>query len=111
MTSHLPRATRLVALLVVLTTALTSLARGKLRINPQPAGSGMVNLPYNLNDNAGNSWMIYQGGWLQEQGNQQIFSQGAMLMINGNQPQVRNNQARIDEKTGEIIFEKMPTGI
>ncbi len=30
-----------------------------------------------------------------------------MLLINGNQPNANNNQARIDEKTGEVVFENM----
>ena len=38
---------------------------------------GSVNLPYQVSDNAGNQWFIYQGGWMQQQGNNQIYSQGA----------------------------------
>jgi hypothetical protein len=70
-------------------------------------GPGATNLPYSVNDGAGNQWMIYPGGWLQIQGNQSLYSQGAMLMINGNQVGVRNNQARIDEKTGELVIESL----
>jgi hypothetical protein len=68
---------------------------------------GTISLPYPVSDNAGNQWFIYQNGWLQQQGNNQVYGQGAMLQINGNQPSSRNNQARLDEKTGEIIFENM----
>ena len=68
---------------------------------------GQVSLPYMVNDNAGNNWRIYQGGWLQQQGNQPLYSQGAMLMVNGNQLNQNNNGARLDEKTGEVIFENM----
>jgi hypothetical protein len=71
-------------------------------------GGGVINnLPYTVSDNAGNQWMIYHGGWIQQQGNNQLYSQGAMLQINGQQPAGRNNQARLDEKTGEILFENL----
>jgi len=68
---------------------------------------GAVNLPYQVSDNAGNQWLFYQGGWLQQQGQNQIYSQGAMLQVNGNGVNVPNNRARVDEKTGEVIFENM----
>ena len=69
---------------------------------------GVVSLPYSVSDSAGNQWLIYQNGWMQQQGNQnQVYGQSAVLQINGNQPNSRNNQARLDEKTGEIIFENM----
>lgn len=70
---------------------------------------GVVALPYNVTDSAGNQWMIYPGGWCQVQGNP-IYSQGAMLTVNGNQPNMRNNQARLDDKTGELLFENMSAG-
>ncbi len=73
-----------------------------------PAGGGMVNLPYQVQDSAGTTWMIYGSGWLQQQGNLPMFSQGAMLMINQNQPTMQVNQAKLDAKTGEVIFENMP---
>lgn len=71
------------------------------------APGGNVNLPYNVTDSQGNQWNVYQGGWVQMQGNQPLFSQGGMLNINGNQPNMRNNSARLDEKTGELVFENM----
>lgn len=75
---------------------------------PRPAaGPGMVNLPYTLNDNQGNQWMLYQGGWMRQQGNMPLYAQAAMIMINGNGVGSNTNQARTDEKTGEIIFENM----
>src|SRR6185369_4561943 len=64
-------------------------------------------LPYSVNDSTGNQWMVYPGGWVQMQGNQPLFSQGGMLQINGNQPNFRNNMARLDDKTGEVIFENL----
>jgi hypothetical protein len=72
-----------------------------------PGPGGMVNLPYMVNDAAGNQWRIYQGGWLQQQGNMPLYSQGAMMLINGNQVSQNNNQARVDDKTGELIFENL----
>lgn len=72
-----------------------------------PASPGMVNLPYTVPDNSGNSWMVYHGGWLQQQGNQPLYSQGAMLNINGRQPSMNTNQARLDEKTEELVIENL----
>src|SRR5689334_7235730 len=74
------------------------------------AGGNMVSLPHQVTDSAGNPWAIYQGGWMQMQGNQQVYSQGAMLQINGQQVAIRSNQARLEDKTGEIIFENMNAG-
>ena len=45
---------------------------------------GMVNLPYTTSDTTGNQWMIYQGGWMQQPGNQPVYSQSAMTHIDGN---------------------------
>jgi len=71
---------------------------------------GAQNLPYATNDNDGNQWFIQQGGWLQSRGNMPVYSQGALLMINGNQPNMPNNQARWDEKTGELVLENLRAG-
>lgn len=68
---------------------------------------GNVNLPYTVPDNSGNHWRIYPGGWLQQSGNMPLYSQGAMLTVNGAQPQMNNNQARMDDETGEVVFENM----
>ncbi|MGB7157865.1 MAG: hypothetical protein WBD40_07350 [Tepidisphaeraceae bacterium] len=99
-----------VVLGVVIAMASIASAQNFRRIAPgggAVGAGGMVNLPYSVNDSAGNQWFIYQGGWLQQQGNSPVYSQGAMLQINGNQPNTRNNQARVDEKTGEVLFENM----
>ncbi|HWP40697.1 MAG TPA: hypothetical protein VNL70_07205 [Tepidisphaeraceae bacterium] len=71
---------------------------------------GTVNLPYQVQDNTGNQWMIYPGGWLRQQGPQPLYGQAANLIVNGQTPQSNQNQARLDEKTGEIIFEEMNCG-
>lgn len=72
-----------------------------------PGAGGVVTLPYSVADNGGNQWLFYQYGQFQQQGNMPIYSQGGMLQINGGYPQARNNQARVDEKSGELIFENM----
>jgi hypothetical protein len=102
-----------VSLLITLAVTVGMLATARdahaqaRRAGPVLPG-GVVNLPYNVSDSAGNQWLIHQNGWLQQQGNQnQVYGQSAMLQINGNQPSSRTNQARLDEKTGEIIFENM----
>lgn len=68
---------------------------------------GNVNLPYTVADNSGNQWRIYQGGWLQQSGNMPLYSQGAMLTVNGQQPNMNNNLARMDKATGEVVFENL----
>ncbi len=60
-----------------------------------------------MNDNAGNQWRIFQNGWLQQVGNMPIYSQGASILLNGNQPAQPNNQARMDDKTGELVMENL----
>ncbi|CAN5704343.1 hypothetical protein BH09PLA1_BH09PLA1_08200 [soil metagenome] len=80
------------------------------RVRPAPA-AGMVNLPYTVTDTAGNQWMIYQGGWMQQRGNQPVYSQSAMLQINGNGIQNNTNQAKLEEKTGEVVFENMNSNV
>jgi hypothetical protein len=68
---------------------------------------GTVPLPYSVADATGNQWMVYQVGYLQMQGNSPLYSQGATIQINGNQPNARANTARLDDKTGEILFENL----
>jgi hypothetical protein len=73
-------------------------------------GGGMVSLPYVVPDNNGTQWQVYFNGMLQQQGNNPLYSQAAMLVINGVTPtnnQGRNNIAKLDEKTGEVIFENL----
>ena len=75
--------------------------------NNGPAANGMVNLPYMMQDSSGNNWRIYQGGWFQQNNNMPLYSQGAMLTVNGQAANVVANQAKLDPKTGELIFENM----
>jgi hypothetical protein len=72
---------------------------------PVAGAGGTVTLPYLVSENGGNQWRIFQGGWLQQQGNQPLYSQGAMLLINGNQISQNNNEGRIDAKTGELVID------
>src|SRR5258706_1288442 len=76
--------------------------------NPPAGAGGLVNLPYQVQDSQGTTWMLYGSGWLQQQGNMPVYSQAAILSINQNQPTMNVNQARLDAKTGEVIFENMP---
>ncbi len=97
---------------IALTLLLTATAPGEARrILVRPGGAaGQVGLPRAIPDAQGNQWMIYPGGWLQIQGNTPVFSQGAILNINGNQPGQQNNLARYDEKTGELLIENLVAG-
>jgi hypothetical protein len=72
-----------------------------------PGGGSMISLPHNVTDSQGNQWMIYPSGYVQVQGNQPLYGQAGTLQINGAGTSVRNNQARLDPKTGEVIFENM----
>jgi len=74
---------------------------------PAAGPGGVVNLPYIVADNTGSQWRVFQGGWLQQSGNMPLYSQGAMLTVNGAQPATNNNTARVDTDTGELVFENM----
>ena len=101
---------KLVSVAFVIAIVFSLRATAAPRVRPAPV-AGMVNLPYNANDGMGNQWMFYQGGWMQQRGNQPVYSQSAMLTINGTQIQNTTNQAKIDEKTGEIVFENMNSNV
>ena len=96
-----------IALFVLTMLTLASQVDAQARGRRPAASAGNVNLPHNVSDSQGNQWMIYQNGWIQMQGNQPLYSQGAVIQVNNNQPNFRGNQAKQDEKTGEIIFENM----
>src|SRR4051812_40552301 len=87
--------------------------RARIVRGGQPGAGGQVNLPWMVNDNKGQMWRVYQGGYLQNQGptpnggNTSTFSQAAVLMINGNNPQQTTNTGRVDEKTGEMLLENL----
>lgn len=81
--------------------------RGRMIMPGGPAGPGMVGLPYMFQDGSGGVWRVYQGGWFQQQSNMPLYSQGAMLTVDGQQPNMMGNSAKLDPKTGELIFENM----
>jgi hypothetical protein len=97
------------ALLLIVALFSTTVSARQIPIANPPA-AGDVNLPYGVNDNQGNQWRIYPGGWLQQQGNMPLYSQAGMLTINGNQLQQNNNRGKIDPKTGELILEGFTAG-
>jgi hypothetical protein len=74
----------------------------------QPAAKGNVILPYRppQTDLLGNQWFVYQGGWFRQQGNMPVYSEGAQLLVNGNQANSATNQARLDD-TGELVIDNM----
>ncbi len=65
----------------------------------------IIQLPYQFSDNSGNQWLVYHQGQLQQQGNQPIFSQTAMMNVNGSQMKSPpNQQAMLDDKTREVTI-------
>lgn len=69
-----------------------------------------IQLPYQAPDNAGNQWIVYYQGQLQQQGNQPVFGQAAQITVNGQQPRQNNQQANYDDKAKELILVFNPTG-
>lgn len=80
--------------------------RGRM-IVPAAGGPGMVGLPYMFQDGNGGVWRVYQGGWFQQNSNMPLYSQGAMLTVDGQGANMMGNTAKLDPKTGELIFENM----
>jgi len=79
------------------------LARGAAAV--AGVAAGRVQLPYSTSDNAGNTWFIYNDGALRQQTGQPIYSQGGMLVVDGNPFNSPNNQGTLDAKTRELILE------
>lgn len=79
---------------------------------PAQNNTPTVNLPQSMVDASGNNWMVFQQGWFQTPGVNPIYGQSSQLQINGNQLGGRGgNRTRIDEKTGELLFELPHQGI
>ena len=97
-----------VVMVAVLGSSMMASAQMVRRFGGGPAAPGSVNLPYMLpqTDAFGNRWMVYPNGYIQQQGNMPVYSQGAMITINGGQPNVAINQARLDDN-GELVLENM----
>lgn len=102
---------RIGALALLLVYGMCFRFAGAQRAPARPARpAGGVNLPYVAADSSGGQWRVYPGGWLQQSGNMPLYSQGAMLTVNGAQPNMNVNVARMDAETGEILFENMNAG-
>ncbi len=100
-----------VALPFIAVGVLPIVAQARLiAIRPGTGAGGQVNLPYNQPDSFGNQWMLYPGGFLQQQGNNPLFSQGGMIMANNQGVQQNNNQAKLDADTGEVVLENLAVG-
>jgi len=104
----LSRAAAILILLIIVTFHGTAVARK--RVMAGPGTSGTINLPFAQSDSNGNQWMLCQGGYLQQQGNMPLFSQGAMIMSNNQGTQQNNNQAKVDENTGEVVIDNLVIG-
>ena len=82
----------LLACTVLLMASVPAPAQVLRRIRAVPNQPGMIMLPYNVADNQGNQWMVFQPGVLRMQGNMPVFSQAGQLTINGQMPNMMNNQ-------------------
>jgi hypothetical protein len=102
---------RLAVAIVILCGAISAtgqqFAAARMIMNGAAAGAGMVNLPYMFQDNNGGTWRVYQGGWFQQQSNMPLYSQGAMLTVDGQNPTMNVNTAKFDAKANEVIFENL----
>lgn len=103
---------RLLCFAAALSLASAAALARPANIRPNRIGAGGVaNLPYQATDAHGVQWMVFQNGALRQNGNMPLYSQGAMLLVNGNYAQQANNQGRIDEKTGELVIENLTTPV
>ncbi|HSU66744.1 MAG TPA: hypothetical protein VLJ39_07725 [Tepidisphaeraceae bacterium] len=99
---------RMWQVVAVLAVGVPAMARGRMIFPGGGAvGGGMVSLPYAVQDNGGNNYRIYQGGWFQQNNNMPLYSQGAMLTIDGQNPGANANTAKLDPKTGEVVLENL----
>lgn len=65
----------------------------------RPLGAGeTINLPYQLSqaDALGNTWMVYNGGRLMQQGDMPMVSECMVLNVNGQMPGMNSNNATLD---------------
>jgi len=100
----------LLAFTLALMLSATAPAQIMRRIRTIPNQPGMIMLPYTVADSQGNQWMVFQPGILRMQGNMPVFSQAGQLTINGQMPNMMNNMARLEEKTGDLVVENMNAG-
>ncbi len=75
---------------------------------PMKGGGGAITMPYRppQGDGNGNQWLIY-ATMFRSQGNSPVYSEGAMLYVDNNNPNMnQRNMGRLEE-TGEAVFENM----
>jgi len=75
-------------------------------VNPD----GSVSLPYIQADGAGDSWIVYDGGWIRQNNNPPVYAQAEMLTINGAGLNSTTNLGQIDKKTGELVIDNLNFG-
>src|SRR3954447_26117517 len=96
--------TRATTLAIALLLLLPSMNFAAAKVQP----GGTINLPYTPPDGKSPAWIIQQGGWIQQRrvgADESIYSQGAMLTIDQNNPNQTTNQGRLDPKTGELTLD------
>jgi len=86
------------------TAAFASIALAAAFALPVISLGDQVQLPYQTSDNNGNQWMVYMQGSLQQQGNQPVFQQAAMITVNGQQAMLNNQNANFDSKTNTLTL-------
>ena len=92
--------------LFVTVAGAAKMLQGRIFFNPNAGGgAGGVGLPYMMQDGSGNNWRVYQGGWFQQNNQMPLYAQGAMLTVDGQNP--NGNSAHLDQKTGDLVFENM----
>ena len=74
------------------------------------AGAETVQLPYQAGSDGQSAWLVNQNGQLMQQGNQPVFAQAGLAILNGQASQLPDPQARLDEKTREIVLSFAPSG-
>ncbi|HVT90689.1 MAG TPA: hypothetical protein VHD56_17675 [Tepidisphaeraceae bacterium] len=96
----------IVSIVALFPAALLAQIRGNLTV------SGRANLPYTFSDATGNQWQVYPQGFLRQAGNNPLFGQAAMLIVNGNTPSAGGaaNLASIDQQTGELVIDNLRAG-
>ena len=90
-------------------------SQGLLIADVVPAPSSAVesiNLPYQLPqaDAVGNTWMVYPGGRLMQQGEMTMVSECLVLSVNGQMANMNNNNNAATMQGGEVILPSTTTG-
>jgi hypothetical protein len=80
-----------------------------IRRAPRRNAAGGVALPYQVGDGHGQSWLVYQASTIQMQGNMPVYQQAGTVTISGQQPNGQQ-QAKLDEKTNELIMDGLQVG-